>query len=76
MYLWFHIMVLFKKTANFQILILLMERECGGSAELWFYFLDSFGFRWKSWLLLAWRTPGTGEPGGLPSMGSHRVGHN
>ena len=25
--------------------------------------------------LLAWRIPGTGEPGGLPSMGSHRVGH-
>ena len=25
--------------------------------------------------VLAWRTPGTGEPGGLPSMGSHRVGH-
>ena len=25
---------------------------------------------------LAWRTPGTGEPGGLPSMGSHRVGHD
>ena len=24
----------------------------------------------------AWRTPGTGEPGGLPSMGSHRVGHD
>ena len=23
--------------------------------------------------VLAWRTPGTGEPGGLPSMGSHRV---
>ena len=23
-----------------------------------------------------WRIPGTGEPGGLPSMGSHRVGHN
>ena len=23
---------------------------------------------------LAWRIPGTGEPGGLPSMGSHRVG--
>ena len=23
----------------------------------------------------AWRIPGTGEPGGLPSMGSHRVGH-
>ena len=26
--------------------------------------------------VVAWRIPGTGEPGGLPSMGSHRVGHN
>ena len=26
--------------------------------------------------VLAWRIPGTREPGGLPSMGSHRVGHN
>ena len=25
--------------------------------------------------VLAWRIPGTGEPGGLPSMGSHRGGH-
>ena len=25
--------------------------------------------------VLAWRIPGMGEPGGLPSMGSHRVGH-
>ena len=25
--------------------------------------------------ILAWRIPGTGEPGGLPSMGLHRVGH-
>ena len=25
--------------------------------------------------VLAWRIPGTGEPGGLPSMGSRRVGH-
>ena len=24
----------------------------------------------------AWRIPGTGELGGLPSMGSHRVGHD
>ena len=24
----------------------------------------------------AWRIPGTGQPGGLPSLGSHRVGHN
>ena len=26
--------------------------------------------------ILAWRIPGTAEPGGLPSMGSHRVGHD
>ena len=26
--------------------------------------------------VLAWRVPGMGELGGLPSMGSHRVGHN
>ena len=26
--------------------------------------------------ILAWRIPGTAEPDGLPSMGSHRVGHD
>ena len=26
--------------------------------------------------ILAWRIPGTGEPGGLLSTGSHRVGHD
>ena len=26
--------------------------------------------------VLAWRIPGTGEPGVVPSMGSHRVGHD
>ena len=26
--------------------------------------------------VLAWRIPGTAEPGGLPSMKSHRVGHD
>ena len=26
--------------------------------------------------VLAWRIPGTGEPGGLPSMGSDRFGHD
>ena len=26
--------------------------------------------------VLAWKIPGTGEPGGLPSTGSHRVGHD
>ena len=26
--------------------------------------------------VLAWKIPGTGEPGRLPSLGSHRVGHD
>ena len=26
--------------------------------------------------VLAWRIPGTGDPGGLPSMGSHRARHD
>ena len=26
--------------------------------------------------VLAWRIPRMGEPGGLPTMGSHRVGHD
>ena len=26
--------------------------------------------------VLGWRIPGTGKPGGLPSMGSHRIRHN
>ena len=26
--------------------------------------------------VLAWKIPGMGEPGGLPAMGSHRVGHD
>ena len=26
--------------------------------------------------VLSWRFPGKGEPGGMPSMGSHRVGHD
>ena len=26
--------------------------------------------------VLAWRIPGMGEPGGLPSVGSHRIGHD
>ena len=42
-------------------------------------FTFTFHFHALEWRthssVLAWRIPGTGEPGGLPSMGSHRVGH-
>ena len=56
-----------------------------GVAESWTR-LSDFAFTFHSYALekemathsnvLAWRIPGTGEPGGLPSMGSHRVGHD
>ena len=44
----------------------------------------TFSFHFHAWKkemathssVLAWRIPGPGEPGGLPSIGSHRVGHN
>ena len=50
---------------------------------VWETWIQSLG--WKDSLekgkathssILAWRVPGTGESGGLPSMGSHRVGHD
>ena len=44
------------------------------------FFADVIKWREKEMathsIVLAWRIPGTGEPGGLPSMGLHRVGHD
>ena len=63
-------------------------KDCGLFVRLIYYYvvLPDFTFTFHFDALdkemathssvLAWRTPGTGEPGGLPSMGSHRVGHN
>ena len=31
---------------------------------------------WRSLEVLAWRIPGMGEPGGPPSLGLHRIGHD
>ena len=56
-----------------------------GIAESWTRLSDfTFAFHFPSLekemathsSVLAWRIPGTGEPGGLPSLGLHRVGHN
>ena len=38
--------------------------------------LSDFTFMSTHSSVLAWRIPGMGEPGGLLSMGSHRVGHD
>ena len=47
----------------------------------WATWLSLFTFmhwrrKWQPTPVLAWRIPGMGEPSGLPSMGSHRVGHD
>ena len=56
-----------------------------GVAEGWIRLSDfTFTFHLHAWekelathsSVFAWRIPGTGEPGGLPSVGSHRVRHN
>ena len=46
-------------------------------SEVWFFlhgFLEKEMATHSS--VLAWRIPGTEQPGGLPSLGSHRVGHD
>ena len=55
--------------------------ELDTTEGLQFHFSLSTFMHWRrKWQppssVLAWRIPGTGEPGGLPSMGSHRVGHD
>ena len=44
----------------------------------WHHQLNGHGFGGLRELVMdsAWRIPGMGEPGGLPSMGSHRVRHD
>ena len=56
-----------------------VEREVGGGLSdftLTFHFhaLETEMATHSS--VLAWRIPGMGEPGGLPFVGSHRVGHD
>ena len=46
----------------------------GSRAQLHFHALEKEMATHSS--VLAWRIPGTVEPGGLPSLGPHRVGHD
>ena len=51
-------------------------REMVMDREAWFHFHASEKEMATHSSVLAWRIPGTREPGGLPSMGLHRVGHD
>ena len=48
--------------------------ELDTTEQLYFHALEKEMATHSS--VLAWRIPGMGEPGGLPSVGLHRVGHN
>ena len=54
------------------------REESDMTERLHFYFsLSCIGQEMATYSsVLAWRIPGTGEPGGLPSRGLHRVGHD
>ena len=59
----------------------MLQQQKGGLSFLGFFFFRHLhGFLEKEMAthssVVAWRIPGTGEPGGLPSIGSHRVGHD
>ena len=50
------------------------REESDTTEQLPFHFLEKEMATHSS--VLAWRIPGMGKPGGLPSMGLHRVGHD
>ena len=56
------------------IILLARDKTREGDEEYWHLGLEKEMATHSS--VLAWRIPGTGEPGGLLSMGSHRVGHD
>ena len=56
-----------------------LAMESSMDREAWWLTVHGVAKNWTRLThssVLAWRIPGTGEPGGLPSMGSHRVGHD
>ena len=55
-------------------LVLYLRIVCGCCFTFHFHALEKEMVTHSN--VLAWRIPGTGEPDGLPSMGSHRLGHD
>ena len=58
------------------LLFIAPQKWSGCKTVKFFFFLYSEASNATHSSVLAWRIPGTGEPGGMPSMGSHRVGHD
>ena len=61
---------------SFQIIVLSEYMHMSGIARSYGNSIFSFLKQLHTVIFLAWRIPGMGEPGGLLSMGSHRVGHD
>ena len=73
------------RVVNFEAFVAVACAAVHGVAEGWTRLSDfTFTFHFHALeremaahsSVLAWRIPGTGEPGGLPSMGSHRIGYD
>ena len=69
-----NVIVDLQNTRNLMITILCQTRLSDFTFTFHFHALEKEMATHSS--VLAWRIPGTGEPDGLPSMGSHRVGHD
>ena len=72
------IIIKWKSLSCVQLFVIPWGRyESGTTEQLHFHFsLSRVGEMATHSSVLAWRIPGPGEPGGLLSMGSHRVGHD
>ena len=72
--------IIIKILCSSLVLVVQMVKNLPAMQETWVPSLDQEDPLEKGMAtqtnILAWRIPGTGEPGGLPSMGSHRVGHD
>ena len=77
--LFFHLSIILSKYFLLQIYLTLSPVSYTFLYDDWATSLSIFTFmHWRrKWQpTLPWRILGTGEPGGLPSVGSHRVGHD
>ena len=68
--------LMFRSLSHFEFIFVCALRVCSNIIDLHVATQPSLKEIATHSSVLAWRIPGTGEPGGPPSMGSHRVGYD